>query len=306
MRDLETFKLLNRYRFARSNFIAAYHGGSAQNRKRELGELRKQGLLAAPIEQQDISNYSYSPRVYELTDKSKAVLKAEGIPVLKWTGGKHFFHRLMIADILLAIEIACKERGLTFRTQQDIIGSKPLTFDAKIRHQFKEHSEPYTGALEPDALFAINNTCFLLEADRNQMGINVGTFKTSSYLRKLLQYREILKSGSYKKLIPNMFVLNITTSMQHATNIKTFLYDEKPLGLDMKSASLLFKGMPVFASRHEYADPYTHFEKNDALSKPHKPFYDHVAGGIIQTLLDEPFERAGYDPLIISNEVKAR
>jgi hypothetical protein len=52
------------------------------------------------------------------------------------------------------------------------------------------------------------------------------------------------------------------------------MYDD----LDMQSKSLLFKGLPVLGSRDSYPQPLTH-------------------------LLDEPFERAGYPPFIISKEV---
>jgi hypothetical protein len=72
-------------------------------------------------------------------------------------------------------------------------------------------------------------------------------FKASSYLRKILQYRDVLKSGSYKALIPNMIVLNITTSIEHARNIREFVYDN----LNMKSKAMLFKGIPVLGSRDD-------------------------------------------------------
>lgn len=278
MRELETFKLLDRYRYARSNFIAAYHGGSAQNRKRELGKsnskgLLARGLLAKPIQQKDSGNYRYSPSIYELTDKSKKLLDKP----TKWNGERNFWHQLMVADIVLSFEIASKQRGLIFRTQKEIIGDKPLQFEAHISHEFAKHTERYNGALAPDALFAINNTCFVLEADRQSEPIYRDNFKASSYLRKILQYRDVLKTGSYKTLIPNMVVLNITTSVEHAKNIQTFMFED----LKMQSRSFLFKGIPVLGSRDEYPQPLTH-------------------------LLDEPFDRAGYPPFVISKEIKGR
>ena len=70
--NLDTFKALDRYRYLRSNFVAALHGGSFQHRKRDLGKLRRKNLLAAPEQQKDSANYRYSPRVYELAPKGKA------------------------------------------------------------------------------------------------------------------------------------------------------------------------------------------------------------------------------------------
>ena len=70
-------------------------------------------------------------------------------------------------------------------------------------------------------------------------------------------------------------VMNVTTSVEHARNIKSFMYDE----LNMKSQSILFTGIPVLGSRDEYPKPLTE-------------------------LLDLPFARAGHDNFIISLEVR--
>ena len=202
--NLDTFKALDRYRYLRSNFIAAYHGGSAQHRKRDLGPLRRRGYIAAPEQQKDSANYRYSPRVYELAPKGKVELLASGGTPTGWRESRQFWHQLMIADIVMSFEIACRQRGLHFRHRTDIIGAQPLQFRSSISHQFAKHMEHYDGTLQPDELFAINNTYFVLEADRQHEPITRPTLTASSYLRKILQYRAVLKSGSYKDLIPNM------------------------------------------------------------------------------------------------------
>jgi hypothetical protein len=76
--NLDTFKALDRYRYLRSTFIAAYHGGSTQHRKRDLGPLHRRGYIAAPDQQKNSANYRYSPRVYELAAKGKVELVANG------------------------------------------------------------------------------------------------------------------------------------------------------------------------------------------------------------------------------------
>jgi hypothetical protein len=291
--NLDTFKALDRYRYLRSNFIAAYHGGSQQHRKRDLGPLRRRGLLALPKAQEDSKNYRYCPRVYELAPKGKIELLANGSSPTDWRESRQFWHRLMIADIVMSFEIACKERGLHFRHRTDIIGTEPLQFKSSISHQFSKQMEHYDGALQPDDLFAINNTYFVLEADRQQEPITRSTLSTSSYLRKILQYRAVLKSGSYKDLIPNMMVLNITTSPTHAENIQTFMLEE----LRMSSSALLFKGIDVLGSRDEYPDPFTHVEIDTDTRLPKR-----VAGGLANTLFDESFQRVGHPDFIISKE----
>lgn len=271
--NLDTFKALDRYRYLRSNFIAAYHGGSQQHRKRDLGPLRRRGYIATPDQQKDSANYRYTPRVYELAPKGKIELLASGGTPTDWPQSRQFWHQLMIADIVMSLEIACKERGLHFRHRTEIIGMQPLQFKSSVSHQFAKHMEHYDGALQPDELFAINNTYFVLEADRQREPITRPTLNASSYLRKILQYRAVLKSGSYKGLIPNMVVLNITTSPIHAKNIQTFMLEE----LRMSSSALLFKGIEILGSRDTYPQPLIH-------------------------LLDEPFQRVGHPDFIISKE----
>ena len=287
---LETFKTLERVRFGRSNLLAANYGGSMQHLKRELGRLRNKGLLSKPRLQEDNKNYRSSSHIYELTPTAEKLLKQQGFNVTRWDNQKNFWHRLMIADIMLLVEIACKQRGLTFRHRQNIIGDKPLQFETHVSHEFPKHVERYDGALQPDELFAINNTCFVLEADRQTEPIYRDNFKASSYLRKILQYREVLKSGSYKELIPNMVVLNITTSVEHARNIKNFVYDD----MGMKSKSMLFMGLPILGTHDDYPRP--RFMLQD--EKPDEEIDQRRID-----LLDLPFERAGFDPFIIGEEV---
>jgi hypothetical protein len=272
--NLETFKALDRYRYLRSNFVAAFHGGSQQHRKRDLGTLRRRGLLATPEQQKNSANYRYTPRVYELSPKGKATLAAHGITPTHWVGERQFWHQLMVADIVMSIEIACKQRGLRFRHRKDIIGTGPLSFPTNISHQFPKHLDHYSGVLQPDELFAINDTYFILEADRQNEPITRPTLTTSSYLRKILQYRAVLKSGNYKDLIPNMLVLNITTSPTHADNIMAFMEAE----LSMSSSSMMFMGIDILGSRDGYPQP-------------------------LIELLDLPFRRVGHDNFIISQEV---
>jgi hypothetical protein len=274
-RHIETFKLCDRYRYVRSNFIAAYHGTSPQHRKRELGPLTKQGYLARPEQQKDSANYRYSSRVYELTARGKAELAKTGHEPTAWKGDRQFWHQLMVADIVLSIEIACRSRGLRFRHRHELIGHAPLSFqtDISFRHA-NGRVETYSGRLQPDDFFAINDTYFALEADREHEPIIRPTLQTSSYARKLLQYRDVLMRKAYKDSFPNLMVLNITTSEQHATNIAAFM-DQV---LEAKSQSLLFKGIPILGSREKHPDPLT-------------------------TLLDEPFHRVGHPPFIISKEV---
>lgn len=274
-RHIETFKLCDRYRYVRSNFIAAYHGTSLQHRKRELGPLMKQGYLHRPEQQKDTANYRYNARVYELTARSKAELLKYGVEPTIWKGERQFWHQLMVADIVLSIELSCRTRGLRFRHRSELLGNSPLSFQTNISYRHPSGKlETYSGRLQPDDFFAINDTYFALEADRENEPITRPTFQSSSYARKLLQYRDVLMRKTYKDSFPNLIVLNVTTSVQHAANIMNYM-DQV---LQAKSQALLFKGVPILGSREKYPHPLT-------------------------TLLDEPFDRVGHPPFIISQEV---
>jgi hypothetical protein len=70
-----------------------------------------------------------------------------------------------------------------FQHRIDIIDARPLQFRSTISHQFSKHPEHYDGALQPDEQFAINNTYFVLEADRQREPITRPTQSVSSYRR---------------------------------------------------------------------------------------------------------------------------
>jgi hypothetical protein len=274
--DLDTLIVLDHLQIARSNMIAAYHGGSTQNRKRELGKLRQQRLLFAPEEQKDNGNYRYSPRLYAVASAGNKRLIASGIQPSETSSFKHWKHMLMISDIVLSLATACKARGLRFRFQKDIIGNAPLSFKSNISYDFpKTGYQTYDGDLEPDYLFAIEDLYFVLEADRKTENIVSPNFKNKSWLRCLLQYRYVLKAGDYKAVVPNMMVLSVTTNDIHALNILSFMYGD----LNLSSQSLLFTAAAILGSRDNYPEPLTY-------------------------LLDYPLARAGHPDFIISEELK--
>jgi hypothetical protein len=83
-----------------------------------LCPMRRRGYIAAPDQQKNSANYRYSPRVYELGPRGKIELLASGGTPTDWREARQFWHQLMIADIIMSFEIACKERGLRFRHRQ--------------------------------------------------------------------------------------------------------------------------------------------------------------------------------------------
>ena len=280
-RTLELFRALNTTRYGRSNLIAAFLGGSVQNRKRELGALRRDGWLKSPAQQKETANYRYSPRIYELADKAKTALRKSGASVIDWEAEQEFkrelfWHRLMIADIVWLFKISSAKHGMRFRSRTDILGSKPLSLPCQIEFPLSGgRTVPYNHALRPDELLAVEDTYLVIEADRGSERIKSSSADVSSYQRKLLQYRHVYVNRLYQKLwgIQTLFTLHVTLSHEHSQNIMQFMDED----LQAKSRGQLFAAFPVLGARDTYPTPID--------------------------LLEHPFKRVGYDPLIIGKEI---
>jgi hypothetical protein len=280
-RTIELFRALNTTRYGRSNLIAAFLGGSVQNRKRELGSLRHTGWLKSPAQQKETANYRYSPRIYELTNKAKAALRTAGVSVVNWEAEQEFkrelfWHRLMIADIVWLFKISSAKHGMRFRTKTDILGSKPLSLPCQIEFPLSGgRTVPYNRDLRPDELLAIDDTFLVIEADRGSERIKSSSADVSSYQRKLLQYRHVYVNRLYQKLwgIQTLFTLHVTLSHEHSQNIMQFMDED----LQAKSRGQLFAAFPILGATDAYPTPID--------------------------LLEHPFKRVGYDPLIIGKEI---
>jgi hypothetical protein len=267
-RKLLLLEHINRHGVVRSNFLYALDGGNWQNTKVALQQLREAGLICRPTQQLQSLNARYAFHIYSLTPKGEQALPQYGITPVRWSVQRQFWHKVMVADILISLELIARARQLPFKHKYEIIGDKPLALPAGvITHPIT--NKTYDGQLLPDALMAIGDTNFLVEADRNTESIERADFSASSYLRKLLQYKNVFQSGVYKTEwnIPSLFVLNVTISESHAQNIVTFAESR----LQAKSRSLLFKGIPLLGSHTKAVKP-------------------------LSTLADEPWQRAGHLP----------
>jgi hypothetical protein len=179
----------------------------------------------------------------------------------------------MVADILCSFEIISKFSGRKFRTHHDIVGDAPLTIPSEIEFTFADgRTQRSSKSLAPDALFSIDTTYFAIEADRMHEPLRRSTLNQTSYLRKFLQYRDVLLKRTYQSqwAIPSLLVLNITINGEHCRNMIALRRE-----LGDTSRSMLFKAIPSLGS----------FER-----APRPLLY----------LLEEPWERVGHAPLVLS------
>jgi hypothetical protein len=114
---------------------------------------------------------------------------------------------------------------------------------------------------------------FALEADRNTIPVKRSNLRQTSYLRKVLAYRQIAGQAIHRTqlALPNLLVLTVTTNEQHMKNIMGLV---KELATEGRSTLFLFKTMSTLGD----------FQKAPAPT-PH--------------LLTEPWQRVGFEPLSI-------
>jgi hypothetical protein len=298
-RDLEIFRLLRRYRYLRSTFIRAFVGGKSETRfKERLGHLYHEGdYLNRPTQQWQYANARYMPVVYENGAGAEAALRRHNL--LNWETatstariGTHrqFSHALLICEILASIELGVRANpSLRFISWEEIIGKasdrvrnadNPIRIPVSIantRDGGRQHLE--TGIV-PDGLFGLEYErpegkayrFFALEADRSSEPISRSDLQQSSYLKKLLAYREIAARQIYKSHLglPNLFVLTVTTNERHMSNMMALLANLA----SGASTLFLFKTAPALGD----------FRRAPAPSPG---------------MLVEPWQRVGYGPFLI-------
>ena len=95
---------------------------------------------------------------------------------------------------------------------------------------------------------------FALEADRNTIPVKRANLNQTSFLRKVLAYRQIVAQNVHGTHlgVPNLFVLTVTTNDRHMGNIMTLV---KELAPDGKSTLFLFKTMSCLGDFQRAPEP---------------------------------------------------
>jgi hypothetical protein len=275
-RDIEIFRLLERYRYLRSTYVHAFVGGASQTRfKERLGDLYHEGgYLDRPKQQWQVAGSRYVPVVYENTEKSRRLLHEQGIVVdRREAPHRQFSHTLMTCEILASIELATHDcPGLRFIPISEILGKVP---ERTCNTRYPMRIPAGNDSITPDGLFGLEYESFgrksyrffCLEADRATMPIRRSERRRTSFLAKILTYRELLAKQAYKSHLglPNLIILTVTTSESHKAHMLIALRDAIN-----QSPQFLFKAMGDMASP-------------------------------MPTILTAPWERVGCSPLAIAS-----
>ena len=181
----------------------------------------------------------YRQVVSENTPRARQALAEAGTSV---RGSDHvvrqYDHLFMVSCITASFQLAVQAYpNLRYVSRAEIMSratNKTLAIPCAISHRFPSGVEFYDNVLVPDGLFGIEYDTagektylfFLLEADRHKEPVRRQGFTTTSYLRKTLQYREVVGRGLYKHhfgMKAGMLVLNVTTNREHEHEIRTMV-----------------------------------------------------------------------------------
>jgi len=244
-RDLQIFRIVYRHRLLRSTHLLALLGGSRQATLRRLQLLFHHGYLDRPPMQLNWYAKGSEPFVYALGNRGAAVLAAEGEmrrAGIRWdTKNRNLsriflHHTLMVAEIMVAFEVACQVReGVRFIPPEEILAGAPeatrrLRLPFRWQVQIRKGGKPYRLGVEPDRVFGFEfdhapqnsrRAYFFLEADRGTMPIVREKLEKTSFRRKLLSYQETWRQGLHRTYfgIPNFRVVTVTTSRERVEHL---------------------------------------------------------------------------------------
>lgn len=220
-RDKEIIRLVHRHRFSRSSHLHSLLGGSEQQISRRLKLLYHHGYLERPRSQLDYFHTGGSRRmVYGLGNKAAAVLKigacAEG---KNRSVGRIFLdHALLVSDVMVAAEMACRRNGRVKLIYGEELKSIPA--------QWKVKADGTKLSVIPDRIFALEHgdgerMYFFLEADRGTMPVIRKSLSQTSFQRKLIAYATTWAQNLHRSRfgVARFRVLTVTTSAKRVQSL---------------------------------------------------------------------------------------
>ncbi|MEO7700167.1 MAG: replication-relaxation family protein, partial [Opitutus sp.] len=239
-RDADILRAVNRHRFLRSLEIADLVGGSRQQVLRRLQKLYHHGYVERPLCQLDYYQRAGSRSIaYGLASRGAAHLRrVDNTPFsrLDWTSRnraiKRLFleHALMVSDIMVALEIACRKRSdVRLLIEHEIpLPESTRALRDPFRWTVNVSGKEKLGVI-PDRVFALELfekneriLCFL-EADRGTMPVERAKNDASSISRKLLAYAATWRAGIHRSRFAasRLRVLTVTSSATRCERIRS-------------------------------------------------------------------------------------
>lgn len=239
-RDIEIIRVVHKFRFVRSTHLLDLTGSPYKPLMRRLQLLYHHRYLDRPRAQ--IEHFSVGgskPMVYALGNRGAdllAELDGQRRAKVDWTAknretGRVFIeHTLLIADVMVALDVACRDRAdVRLIDGNELLREFPVATQ-RARNPFLMsvrvvHDEAVADVgLVPDRIFALEypqvgkRAYFFLEADRATMPVVRTSLEQTSIFRKLLAYHQ-----AWRQEIPvarfgfkNFRALFVTSSAERA------------------------------------------------------------------------------------------
>lgn len=229
-RDRQIIRLVYLHRFLRSHQIVSLVDGSPQQLLRRLQLLYHHRYLERPRAQLTYYHQPGSrPIVYGLGRKGVSLLKQENGAALRrgsWGEKNHsvghvfLAHALLVSDVMVALQLACRASGEVRFVGQDDLKSpgkpRPFRWRVQVNPQLKL-------GVVPDQVFALQypgptgqtrRAIFFLEADRGTMPVIRRSRSQTSMYRKLLAYEATWMQNLHRTRFGfhRFRVLTVTTS----------------------------------------------------------------------------------------------
>jgi hypothetical protein len=201
-----------------------------------------------------------TPRIYQLGLKGYEALANEGMDQCDFVT-TDAWHDVGLYDFLALLALAARKHAVAITTRQEVFGTEAPRLTTSH------------GEFRPDEFITLGDCHFVVEYDNSTENItDRANMRHASVEKKLKQCSEILKNGEYKKQwgLKNVFILFVFRSQRRAQHS----LDELSNGGKRKSQSMCFIALPDLGSRRK-------------------------APPISDTLLDEPWMRAGHAPITI-------
>lgn len=262
-RDIEIFKLLNRYRYLRSNFIHAFIGGNQTALVRHLDLLQRKPnrWLLRPEKQRLQPNANYRHLIYELAPRAMELLKDRGLHTSEPRLGdeKLFAHSMMVNDTIASLELG----GATLVRWPEIAArlEKPQRWiPVQIVHQFnfelRQHAFDYENDSHGPFGIRYNGGLyrfFSLEAEHTNP-IECSNLRKTSFLKKFLAIQHIMENRLYQKSwgIPNLLTLVVAPNQSQIDAMTGVILNVT----NGKGAPyVLFRAIPVLDDPRQTARP---------------------------------------------------
>ena len=232
----DIFEPLSRHAQLTTRQLVAYGSRNPIITKARLGELwhgtqgQEQHYLHRLNEDILFANHLYVEDMHRLGEAGHQLLVSKGkVSLEPWVlnsriGGNstspnriiRLAHDHMVSNIMIDIEIGARDAGAEFRSHIDILSRAPeATREHKRPLRIPLRLDDRKTFVEPDALFAIGDRVYALEADR-------GTETISTAIReKFLAYRELVADRVIDDWlgIDNLTVLIATNSEKRMRNM---------------------------------------------------------------------------------------